>query len=608
MHWLQSLDTALFHFINSTLANPFFDWLMPILSGYGVPWLPMVVLAAAAILIWGSTRLKTCALLVVMVVAVGDGVIVKAIKDGIARPRPFVTQRDARLVNLKTHQFEIGAGYIAPRPDGSLPPKANCRSLPSAHAASNFAMAMIVFLFYRRSAWLLFPFAAAVAFSRVYNGVHYPGDVLAGAILGAGYAVALVVAVQAIWNFAGSRLFPTWHARLPNLLHPDLVPQSEVGNRKSEIDWLHLGYLLILITLAARWLYIANGPLDLSGDEAYQWTWSKHLALSYYSKPLGIALLQKLGTLIGGDTTFGVRFCSPLIAAVMGFMVLRFLAREAGARTAFWVLVATLATPILCVGSVLMTIDPPLVLCWLWGTIAGWRALQPEAKTRDWLIAGLAIGLGFLCKYTAALQLVCWMIFFVLQPAARRQLCKTGPWLALGVFALCTLPVIIWNSQNHWITFKHVAGNAQLDKPWQPTLKYFGEFFGSQAGLLNPVFFIAILWASVAFWKRRVEKPLWLFLACMGSPLFYGYWLYSLHSRVQANWPVAAIPPLLCLALLAGTARGRQAPADHRRDHWPARRGLDAQHQPGPGAHRQTARRCGYRPSAGRLARNRAGH
>ena len=316
------------------------------------------------------------------------------------------------------------------------------------------------------------------------------------------------------------------------------------------MEWLRLGYLVILIALIARWVYIAVGPLDLSGDEAYQWTWSKHLALSYYSKPLGIAVLQKIGTLIGGDTNFGVRFCSPLISAIMGFMVLRFLAREASPRTAFWVLFATLATPLLCVGAIMMTIDPPLVLCWFWATVAGWRAIQPGGKTRDWLFVGLAIGLGFLCKYTAALQILCWVILFALLPAARVHLRKAGPWLALGVITLCTLPVVIWNSQHDWITVTHVAGNAKLDQEWHPTLKYFGEFFFGQMGLLNPVFFFAMIWASLAFWKRRAEKPLWLFLACMSAPLFYGYWLYSLHSRVQANWPIASIPPLFCLAAL----------------------------------------------------------
>ncbi|HTL72315.1 MAG TPA: glycosyltransferase family 39 protein [bacterium] len=550
MHWLESLDKALFHFINSTLANPFFDWLMPVLSGNGVPWLAAIIIAVPCVLIWGSTRLKLCALMLVLVVSIGDGLVINTVKKSVERPRPFVTQPDARLFG------EVGKGYVQPLPDGSLPPKANRRSMPSAHSANWFAMATVAFLFYRRSAKFMFPLAAAVAFSRVYNGVHYPTDVTAGAILGMGYAIALLIATQSLWSFFGKRFFPAWHEQLPSLLNPAPRAQtpdrfkSEIRNPKSEIEWLHLGYFVIVVALIARWIYLKNGPLDLSGDEAYQWTWSKHLALSYYSKPLGIALFQKLGTLIGGDTTFGVRFCSPLLAAIMGFMMLRFLAREAGPRLAFWVLIATLATPLLCAGSVLMTIDPPLVLCWMWATIAGWRALQPDGKTRDWLIVGLAIGLGFLCKYTAALQLVCWVILFALMPTARKHLRKRGPWLALGVFALCTLPVIIWNAQHDWVTLTHVKANAKLDQEWHPTLKYFVEFFFGQAGFLNPVFFFAMIWASFAFWKRRAEKPLWLFLACMGAPLFYGYWLYSFHSRVQANWPIAAVPPLFCLAAL----------------------------------------------------------
>ena len=525
MHWLQSLDTALFHLVNSALGNPFFDWLMPVLSGRGVPWLPAVVIAVPLVLFFGSPRLRLCALLMVLVVALGDPLVVGTIKEAVGRHRPCLDLADAV-------------------------PRLGCTtsgSMPSAHSANWFALATVALLFYRRSARWLFPLAAAVAFSRVYCGAHYPSDVLAGAILGAGYAIAFVVMLQTIWNRAGKKYFPAWHARLPNLLQPEPTPPVASGQPKSEVEWLHLGYLVIVLALIGRWLYLASGIINLSEDEAYQWLWSKHLALSYYSKPPGIAFIQWTGTALFGDTDLGVRFFSPLFAAILSGLVLRFMARETGGRAAFCLLLITFAVPLLAVGSVLMTIDPPLVLCWMWAVVAGWRAVQAGGKTRDWLIAGLALGLGFLCKYTAMLQLVCWAIFFALHRPARIHLKKIGPWLALAVFGVCTLPVLIWNAQHDWITVHHVAGDAGMGSRWQPTLNYFFEFTSAEAGLLNPVFFIGALAAMVIAWQRRAENPLWLFLLCLSAPVFLGHWLFSFHSRVQPNWIAAAVPPMLCL-------------------------------------------------------------
>ena len=56
---------------------------------------------------------------------------------------------------------------------------------------------------------------------------------------------------------------------------------------------------------------------------------------------------------------------------------------------------------------------------------------------------------------------------------------------------ICALPVLIWNWQHHWITVTDVAGNAGLASAWKPTLRYLGEFIGAEAGLLNPIFFVA---------------------------------------------------------------------------------------------------------------------
>ena len=552
MHWLQTIDTALFHFINGSLSNPFFDRLMPALSGSGgvMGWFVLIVLTIiVGAVCFGNARARLCALMIALVIALGDPLVVNTIKHLVARPRPCMVLSDAVARLGRT-----GSG-----------------SMPSAHAANWFAMTMVMFLYYRRSLWFMLPLALAVSFSRVYNGVHYPGDVLAGMILGAGYAAAGVVALQAIWNWVGKRWFPLWHAQMPSLLNPVQSPKPEVqslepaaaksaiGNRQSAIHWLRTGYVLIFIMLMARWVYLASGTIQLSQDEAYQWVWSKHLALSYYSKPPGIALIQFAGTSLFGDNAFGVRFFSPLFAAILSVMVMRFFAREVGARPAFWLLLIVIATPLLGVGTILMTIDPPLVLCWTWALIAGWRAVQPDGQTRHWLIVGLAMGLAFLCKYTAAFQIICWAVFFALSPKARGHLRRPGPWLALLVFLFCTLPVVIWNCQHGWSTLNDVGGDAGLHSHWRPTLRYFWDFLFSEAALLNPVFFIGSLWALFGFWKWRRERPLWLYLFCMGAPVFLGYWLYSFHSRILPNWIAVAIVPMLCLMVAYWDERRRLA-------------------------------------------------
>jgi undecaprenyl-diphosphatase len=234
MDWLLQTDTELFRFLNVSFVNPVFDRLMPALSGYHVPWLPAAIVGVPVLLWFGSVRLRVCLAMMVLVVALGDPLVIGTVKDSVLRPRPFVVLKDARLYVPQLRRFDThGIGYVTPLPDGSLPANANRHSFPSAHSANWFAIATVGFLFYRRSAFWLVPLAALVTFSRVYNGVHYPGDITAGAILGAGYAVALVVLAQMLWNVAGKRYFPKAYARLPNLLQPETV-KAESGKRKAE--------------------------------------------------------------------------------------------------------------------------------------------------------------------------------------------------------------------------------------------------------------------------------------------------------------------------------------------------------------------------------------
>ena len=79
--------------------------------------------------------------------------------------------------------------------------------------------------------------------------------------------------------------------------------------------------LVVLALVLMRLVAAAVTPLTF--DEAYYWTWSKHLASGYYDHPPMVALVIRFGTLLAGDSELGVRLFSILLALPMSYAVYR---------------------------------------------------------------------------------------------------------------------------------------------------------------------------------------------------------------------------------------------------------------------------------------------
>lgn len=171
MAWWQTLDTTLFYWINSVGSNSIFDFLLPLFRERWF-WAPFYLFILVFTLQnFGRRKGMIVVLGLVLAVGLADYTSSTLIKKNVQRLRPC---NDPAVRALVVQRVSCGSGY----------------SFTSSHAANHFAAAvflsMVLGARISRIGKGLLLWAAAIAYSQVYVGVHYPGDVLGGALLGSG--------------------------------------------------------------------------------------------------------------------------------------------------------------------------------------------------------------------------------------------------------------------------------------------------------------------------------------------------------------------------------------------------------------------------------------
>jgi 4-amino-4-deoxy-L-arabinose transferase-like glycosyltransferase len=313
-------------------------------------------------------------------------------------------------------------------------------------------------------------------------------------------------------------------------------------------------YILLLITTIFRLFYIQW--LDLAPDEAYYWTWSRNLQWGYYDHPPLVGFLIWIGTAIAGNGEFGVRFLwvgiASLLTTVLYIMAKKMFASE---RAGFYAALLMNISLLGSTGAVIVTPDGPQGL--FWALAVFFIFMATESGSRHWWYgSGVALGLGLLSKYTMVLLAPCVFLFLLSSREGRRWLRKKEPYLALFLGLLIFFPVIYWNFNQDWVSFRFQLSHG-LEIKKAAGLKTFGDFWAGQAGVVTPLLFVALLGAMFqsAFQGFRFRKRNYQLLFWTSAPIFLFFAFTSFRSRVEANWP--ALTYFAALVALAGMTTER---------------------------------------------------
>lgn len=178
MEFLQNTDNALFYFINVTLSNSFTDRFMPFITErthwfifYGLIWLYLVFK--------GSAKGRVAAFLIIILILITDQFSDNIIKPFFHRIRPCHVLDNINLL------INCSESY----------------AFPSNHAVNNFAAATLFSHFYPGMKYFLFTGAFIVSLSRVMCGVHYPFDIIGGALIGLIFAYMII----SLWKILNRR-------------------------------------------------------------------------------------------------------------------------------------------------------------------------------------------------------------------------------------------------------------------------------------------------------------------------------------------------------------------------------------------------------------------
>ncbi len=290
--------------------------------------------------------------------------------------------------------------------------------------------------------------------------------------------------------------------------------------------YFHLG-IIALLNLIYIW------AIPVLADEAYYWQWSRRLSLSYFDHPPLVAYLIFISRMLFGNNAIGIRFPVLVLSLFTAFIWVKILENFSKNSISFLYILAL--SPILTVGSIIITPDTPLIC---FASLFLYYTLKSMENPAYLIPQGIALGFALLSKYTAILLFPMYLLTF---NKYKKDIRFYISFLILP-FVMFS-PVLIFNARHDFIPFmfqlKHGAHTHCIH------IQFFVEYLFDILLVVGLPISAFGIYNSARAHKGKLQA-IWFYSII--PVLFFAF--FSVFSRQEANWAALAYPGILLLGFL----------------------------------------------------------